>query len=36
MVAAAGYEPDEPEMANIRTRSGRAVKAPERFNDVSR
>ena len=28
---------DEPEMENIRTRSGRAVKAPERFNDyVSR
>ena len=28
---------DEPEMENVRTRSGRAVKAPERFNDyVSR
>ena len=28
---------DEPEMENIRTRPGRAVKAPERFNDyVSR
>ena len=24
---------DEPEMGNIRTRSGRAVKAPERLND---
>ena len=24
---------DEPEMGNVRTRSGRAVKAPERFND---
>ena len=24
---------DEPEMGNVRTRSGRAMKAPERFND---
>ena len=24
---------DEPEMGNVRTRSGRAVKAPERFSD---